>query len=136
MIKEQQRYITTVLITSLLLFVSCQRRYCLQDVAVTDLFIYHIDGKKEYCKSFKSACKGDSIAFKYLTDQNYSDGAGYEHGYVVSIVLDSIGEEKVARWIESQYIDGAKLKSYLRAGQDWRSSGKEPAEERYPLLFR
>ena len=92
-----------------------------------------------YCDKFRNACDGDSTALKYLVAQNYYDGASYEHGYVISIVIDSIGEDVVVQLVDNQYIDRAKLKSYLWAGQNWRAgraSQMESVEERYPLLFR
>lgn len=113
---------------------------CLKNVSVTDSFIQSIDNRLKYCRSYQSAINGDSAAFKYLVDQNFYDGLVYEHGFVLSVVVDSLGQDVIARWMQSQYIDNDKLKTYLMGAQDWRNSGKYENREfvwdRYPLIFR
>jgi hypothetical protein len=114
-------------------------RKCLNDIPVTDIFVSNIDNLKEYCKSFNAACNKDSMGFKSILDLNFYDGLTYEHGYVLSLVIDSIGQDVVNKWINTQLIDSEKLKTYLMAGQDWRNSSIEnweSVEERYPLIFQ
>lgn len=132
-------YVLIITILILLVYANCVPRKCIKDVKVTDTYFYHMNNPRKYCKSYRSALEKDSTAFKYLVDLNFYDGATYEHGFVLSFVVDSIGEELVNRWIRNQYIDGDKLKTYLRAGQDWRNGGKyenrESVLDRYPLIF-
>jgi len=119
----------------------CIQKKCLKDISVSKQYINKIDNLANYCKILSAAFNNDVEAFKFLLDLDFYDGLSYEHGYVLSIVVDSLGEDTIVKLIDNKEINNERLKVYLGAGQDWRNSGKHNkdfifVEDQYPLIFR
>ncbi len=115
---------------------SCNPRKCLKNLSVSDQFILNIADFENYCILYNQSLLKDEKSFNEFLNLNFYDGLYYEHGYVITTIVDSIGEEILTNWIQNSKLDSVKLKLYLMGGHDLRPKKYKFVEHRYPLIFK
>ena len=94
------------------------------------------DRYNEYINVLNRAYDGDSIALgEFLKIDHISDGAGYDHGYVLLQLIKVQGDEKFAETLEK--MDDKTVQTvcqYVEVGVDSNDKDRDDLKVNYPKV--
>lgn len=117
-----------------ILFYSCIKQ---PKIAISNTLEIGLGDKyNEYVNILNNAYDGDSLALQDFLKINYiSDGAGYDHGYVLLQLIKIIGDEEFAKTLEK--MDNKTVESvcrYIEVGVDANDNNRDDLKVNYPKV--
>lgn len=117
---------------------SCKTDDCenIGNIKVSDIPAYHTDNRGiDYCSMLEKALSGDISKLEEFLSLEIYESAGYDHGIVVSELVQYYGEEKfIALCRNLNHSQKQSIISYLEVGIEYNNTPNQSLDTTFPIL--
>ena len=122
----------------IIVVLSCNTKNCknVAGIEVSDLLDYHTSNREiEYCAMLKQALTGEPSKLELFILLDIYDGAGYDHGIVISEIVEFFGEAKFIELTEGlTQKQKKKVLSYMEVGVEYDKMRQQDMKTEFPIL--